>query len=391
MISSSKASRLPNPVSLPTLTLLGPRHLKVLEAARKELEVRGEMLTPEAIAQRAQVSLAEAKRYLTSIGASAAPLPTTESMLEFVAARSARASIDAAVKQVKASLPAAYVKPDKPADDLLTQAKPHLRRTYADYVDWARGLGKGFLVAAAGATATGLMAHYHYKLGTWATAGVALLTTAAVLAVPIAYNALVNTIETHRVNRANAATAKKEAALVASFEQQQRDNAPAIAAQQAAKEGWEQRVAADLAAREGTIGSQHLDPIREALAAIKEPELAAIAANHIRYFLGELLGRRRELSVGAAADVTAWRELGHAAKQTPGFALGFDVDHVEIGRYASFTWLQTQLRAVTDGAAPAIADAYRVRYFDGDTCRVPGSREDQINFLVLLKAVSGNR
>lgn len=391
MNSLSRASRLSNPQSLQTLEPFPPRHLRVLEAVRKELEFRGEMLTPKAVAQRAQVSIDVAKRYLASLGVSTAPIPTTASMTEFVAARSVRARLEAAVSAVKANLPPDYVKPEKPADDLLVATKPHLRRTYPDFVDWARGLGRGLMVAAAGAAATGFVAHSHYKLGNWAVAGVALLTTAAVLAVPLAYNAIVNAIEAGRVNRANAATAKKEAALVATFEEEQRTNAPAIAAQRAAKEAWENRVSADLGAREGTITSQHLDPIREVLASIKDPGLAAVAANHIRHFLGELLGRRRELSVGAAADVTAWKELGTEAKPKPGTELGFDADHVEIGRYDSFAWLQTQLRAVTDGAAPAIADAYRARYFDNDKCRAPGSREDQINFLVLLKAVSGTR
>ncbi len=356
------------------------------DAARNHLEQRGFMVTPAALAARTGLSVALAEAYLRSKGAATGELPTTQTMLDFVEARIARATIDHAVARMQASLPAVYAPPPKPATDLLEQTPPRLRRRYPDLVAWDRGVYKALPVGLLAAVAPYVYLTTHDHKGAIAL-GVSALVAGVVTALPTAWNALVNHFERRAVAKANVQIEADEQQQIDAFNAALEANADRIKQQQDNLDAWTAANSAAADLRAGSITSIHVEPIRKALEAVKGTQLRKQVASVAKPALEQLLSTRRaELTIGAAGDVESWAAMGTGASSpTTGGLLGFAVDHFDPSDPKQRYWIETQLSAIKDESVAAIADAYRARHYERDEARSPGHASEQVRTLVTLK------
>ncbi len=366
--------------------VLGSAQTVRLDSARKELEYRGHMVTPAALAARSGLSLDVAVHYLRSKGAATGPLPKTPLMRDFIAARAARAAVEQAVREVRLSLPAAYQAPPKPATDLLEQNPPRLRRRYPDVVAWERGIYKAIPAGVLLGVGPYLYLSTQGRETAIALAASALV-AGVVIALPVMWNAVTNVFERRSVAKANAAIEATEDLQIEAYNAAREANAAAIKQQQADLDAWVAGNAAAADLRANSITAVHLDPIRKVLESVKDSNLRKQVAGVAKPILEELLSTRRgELSIGVAADAETWVALGRDANTaSPGALLGFAIDHFDASNPKERYWAETSLAAIKDQSATAIADAYRARLFDRDAARAPGNVSEQILTLVMLK------
>ena len=365
--------------------LTGARSTR-FDAARKDLENRGLMVTPAALAARTGLSVALATAYLRAKGAVTSELPTTQMMIDFVDARFARATIEHAVARMKASLPAAYAPSPKPPTDLLEQTPPRLRRRYPDIVAVDRGVYKALPIGLLAAIAPYVYLSQHdYKSAM--VLGASALVAGVVTALPMLRNLVANGCERRAAREANAQIEREEQKQIAAFDRAREANADNIKRQKDDLDAWNAKNSAAADLRAGSITSVHLQPIRDALEAIEDPQLRKQAASIAKPALEELLAARRsELSVTAAADVESWIGLGDkAGSPSAGAVLGFAIDHFDPSDPKQRYWADTNLAAIKDEAATAIADAYRARHYERDEARSPGLVSEQVRTLVMLK------
>ncbi|HSI03034.1 MAG: hypothetical protein ACAI38_16170 [Myxococcota bacterium] len=344
------------------------------------------MVTPGALAASSGLSVDLATEYLRGKGAATGELPTTQIMLDFIAARAARATIDHAIAKAQESLPALYAPPPKPATDLLEQRPPHLRRRYPDLVAWDRGIYKAFPIGVVLGLAPYFYLSTHDHKPAIALAASALV-AGVVTALPALRNAVANFFERRAIAKANTQISLDEEKQVEAFKVSREANADRIKQQQDELDAWVAGNAAAADKRAHSITSVHLEPVRNALEAVKDTQLRKHIADVAKPLLEQLLHTRRsELSVGVAADAESWIALAHSAgSPSAGTLLGFAIDHFNPSDPKERYWAEVNLAAIKDESSAAIADAYRARLYERDAARSPGHAGEQVRTLVMLK------